>query len=209
MKILRILIDDKLPYLFTILLAIVAYQIDHFINYNLETPIIQYDYSTLSKKDSANLSVEHLQVKITNLNKKISFKNLIFNIKYSSKVNCKPCYVGEADLIPVSPAPILSDSCAYNIESKMVGYKIPQLQPGGTYLATLVVKHNPAVTENPLIYLNSSDSVWLTSSNAETFIINNQVLINIILIMLSFTAIIVYAILVNKYQFDPIVNEKN
>ena len=196
----RILIADKLPYLFTILIAITAYQLDHIISNVSETPIIEYGFSILNSKDSAGFKVDSIKVTIRNLNKKTAFKNLEFDIKYRSGRRSKPTEVYDADLIPISPAPILPDSDAYSWRSQYNHYKIPQLQPDGEYWAILKIRDKKELNNMPMIYLSSSDNVWLTESNMETFVIRNQIWINIVLIALSFFMMILYANHMNNAQ---------
>ena len=203
MKILRVLIDDKLPYLFTILIAIIAYQIDHLINSTIDTPIIEYKFNKLGSIDSGQYSIDNLQIQLTNLNKKRAFKNLAFYIKYKTKDDTtytSDNAIYDPELIAVAPAPFLPDSCAKSWHAKFNRYQIPFLQPGGSYLVKMTVKHKITEDEFPNIRLTTSETVWLKGSDTQTFIIKNQILINICIILISLLLIVGYAALVNKYQ---------
>jgi len=199
-NIARILIADKLPYLFTILIGLIAYQVDHFINNLSETPLVNYGFQKIDSKDSAGFKVDSIQVLIANLSKKRCFKNLDFDIKYRYSGTLKTPDVYAAELIAIAPSMILPDSNARNSGYKLNNYKIPQLQPNGQYYAILKLRYKGEFEEMPSVYLNSKDNILLTNANSDTFIIKNQVWINLILIILSLVGIILYA---TYYTPDP------
>jgi hypothetical protein len=193
LRISRVLIADKVPYLFTILIGVTAYQLDHFINSVSETPIIKYEFETLGSKDSAGFHVNNIKLVIKNLNKKIVFKNLEFTVRYSNLKIKNPSEIYNAELIPVHPAPMLPDSDAISWRSKFNQYRIPLLQPGGQYWAMLSIRDKNPINEMPFISLNSTDNIWLTDWNAQTLLIEYQIGISISLIAISFIVLILYA----------------
>jgi len=199
-KMLRILIADKLPYLFTILLAITAYQLDHFLNSILDAPIVVYDFSKIKSTDSANFQIDSLQMEIKNLNKKLSFKNLQIDVKYLSNDQNLQFDVYRPQIIPIAPSPMLPDTMAYPWRQRFNRYEIPKLQPGGMYLATMLVKHPKSFQAFPSVYLNTDDNIMFIHPSIETFVINYQIEINIVLVVILFSGILYYAFLVSKYQ---------
>lgn len=207
-KICNILIADKLPYLFTLLIALIAYQSDHFINSLSHTPIIKYDFNVINQKDSAGVKTDSVILLLKNLSSTISFKNLNVDLKYRSENQFKNIKISDPDLIPISPSPILPDSNFYNIRNTINCYKIPQLQPNAAYQASFKIKHNRPLSEMPSIYLNTTDNVWLTQSNFQTWILEYQVPVNIILIIFFIALTIIYANFCSKNPLPIDTNAK-
>lgn len=197
---MKILFTDKVPYLLAALIAVVVYQLNNIVKYVLETPAITYEYKVLETRDSANVSIDNLELRLLNINRKICFKNLVIDLKYSSLLHDEFEKIYDPQLIPIAPAPMIPDTMIESRHYKINRYRIPQLQPGGQYALMLTVRHKKEITDYPKVYLSSSENVWLVGPGIEVTLVKNQLLINGILLVIFAILIILYAIYLFKNQ---------
>lgn len=197
---MKILLIDKVPYFLTFLFAIVTFQLNQIVSYVINTPVITYQYKILSNRDSANVRIEDLELHLENLNRKTIFKNLVFDLKYNTIFKDEAQKIYNPELIPVAPAALLPDSLVKTWQMKINRYRIPVLNPGGEYYLRLSVEHDNKIDHFPNVYLSTSDAIWLTESNLETYIVKYQLQINLILLGILFAVTSIYILYIAKSQ---------
>jgi hypothetical protein len=190
----KFLVDDKLPYFFTVLIGLFAYQINHLVAYVTEAPTVAYNFEVTNKEDYGNIVIEDVELKIENINRKLSFSNLVLDVKYSSKIADTPKQVYEPQLVAIAPSTALPDSVVSSRHQLINRYEISNLQPGGIYVAKLKIRHNKTIVELPKVYLNSTNTILLTENNLEVKLVKNQFLINSMLLFIWLCLIIFYFI---------------
>jgi hypothetical protein len=194
--------DDKAPFLFTLLIGLATFQLNNMVSYVADTPMVAYRFKSTSKADTGDVTTEQLEMRIENINRKISFNNLIFDLKYRAAIQDTPAQVYDPELIAVAPSKILPDTVVDSRHQLINRYQIANLQPGALYLAKLKVRHNKNINELPKVYLNCSNTVFLTKDNLETWVVRNQFFINFIFLCL-------WIVLIGIYTIKMLLNNKH
>lgn len=193
-----ILFKDKLPYLLTILIGLAAYQINNVIELYVDAPTLAYDFTTISENLTEEGREKVLECQITNLSKQEALRDITINAVYKTDLP-DPKQVMEPEIIPIAPSTNLPDTMAISAFGLINEYNIPVIHPGTSYILKMKVLENKDIEELPEIYLKSSQSIKLTDRNLEVWLITNQVLVNVILLVIWLAFIVIYFfILSNK-----------
>lgn len=186
-----ILFKDKLPYLLTILIGLAAYQINNVIELYVNAPTLAYNFSTISENVKEEGVEKVLECQITNLSKEEALRDITINMVYKTDLP-DPKQVMEPEIIPIAPSTNLPDTMAISAFGLINEYNIPVIHPGTSYILKMKVLENKEIEELPEIYLKSSQSIKLTDRNLEVWLITNQVLINVILLVIWLAFIVIY-----------------
>ncbi len=201
---MNIFLKEKLPYLLTILIGLAAYQINNIISIHTDSPIINYSFKEVSSKLDNGVIHKEWECTLVNYNRKKAVKDLNLQIAYKSDLP-NPKKIDRPNIIPIAPSAILPDtltSFAYGLINE---YKIPIIHPHAKYILTFETKTNPAIKELPKIYLNTNESIRLIENNLEVFLIKNQILLNVILLLFWLFFAIYYLFYLTKSK--PYKNE--
>jgi hypothetical protein len=188
-----ILFSDKIPYLLTVLIGLAAYQLNNLIQLQADSPILTYNFKVVSQKPAENGIEKQLECELQNLSRKSALRELNFHIAYRTSLP-SPKKVMNPEIVPVAPSAILPDSLARSSFDLINEYRIPVIQPNASYVLKLTVQQNPDIKEHPKLYLESSDNVRLEGPNFEVFLLKNQAVINLILLLLWLFFILAYVI---------------
>ncbi|WP_259016604.1 hypothetical protein [Emticicia fluvialis] len=188
----KFLLDDNVPYLFTILIGLAAYQLNNVVTIQIESPILAFSFKTIEENKVNSTIVERaIECEIENINYKKAFRSLEIVIAFRTILQ-EPHKVYNPTIVPISPSMIISGTNSINIDEDRNKYIIPVLQPNAKYILKLTTKQNISIKEYPKLYINSSDDVRLIETDLLVVLIKNQILINIILFVIWFILIIIY-----------------
>jgi hypothetical protein len=201
-----ILFKDKLPYLLTILIGLAAYQINNVIQLYTDAPTLAYKFETISEQVSDTVTEKMLECTLTNFGKQEALRDITIHISYKTDLP-DPKNVMEPIIFSVAPATIIPDTMVSAAYGYINEYKIPVIHPNTSYVLGLKSVTNSEIMEFPKLYFSSSQSIKLTEHNLEIFLINNQVMINIILLGIWIVFIIIYFFMLSSKK--NLRDEKN
>lgn len=75
----RLLTLRNFPYLLTIIIAIIGFQINYLIKMTVETPVVEYELEKISEKTMKGQTIRKLECKLTNITNNFSFENIVLN----------------------------------------------------------------------------------------------------------------------------------
>lgn len=208
----------ELPYLFTILFAVLGYTVKELSEEMLETTFIEYEFDKGQTKRGKFVSYS-----IYNISRKDSYKNLAFTLKRHRDDTLGSFILGVMNAKkPVfeQSETILNLKDAFAIGESYAHFKIPHLIPGSTY--ELKVYYNGKFNYRPellfhirnMLKINSEydfskPPVYLKKAGISTWLAKNKIGIYILLILLWIILIIIYAKFMSKSNDDsstPAVN---
>lgn len=200
---MNIFLKDDLPYLLTVLIGLAAYQINNIISIHTDSPIIAYHFDVVAQRTVDGNIQRELECTLVNYSRKHAIKDIGLSISYKSNLP-NPKKVKNPAIIPVAPSAILPDTMTSSAYGLINEYRIPIIHPYAKYILTLETTTNPKIEELPKLYLNSQESIRLVPSNAEVFLIRNQIGINVtlLLIWLSFALFYLFYLSGLKHNKD-------
>lgn len=188
---MNILLKENLPYLFTILIGLAAYQINNLISINTDSPILSYKFHKVNVKNVEGNIESELECHLINYSRKSALKDIQIHASYKSSLP-NPKKVDNPNIIAVAPSTILADTMTNAAFGLINEYRIPIIHPYSEYILTMNTTTNPIITEYPKLYLNSNQSIRLVNDNFEIFLIRNQIALNIGLLFLWVIFTLVY-----------------
>ena len=189
---LKILLSEKLPYFFTALMALASYQLNTIVGLEVNAPTLVYHIKTINEKESGNITEKVLECEIKNINLTKSFRDLTIHIQFRNDVSDslpRPALVLEPSIVPISPSTIVIDTMITCIDGIINEYKISSIQPNSSYILKLKTKENNKINEYPKLYLYSDNDVRLIKRGMETFLVEHQILLNIVIFTLCVAGI--------------------
>jgi hypothetical protein len=181
----KLLDFNEVPYFFSILLGLIAYQLNSITSIQFNAPTISYSFDIEdSKYISDKFVVETINCSLQNITNDKVIRNLNISIAYGTDLDSSN-RVYNPEIISIAPSQILPDSLFENIANgELNNYTLPEIQPNSEYILKFTAKHNKTVNEFPKLYFCSSDSVRLKEFGWELFLVKHQIAINIILLLL-------------------------
>ncbi len=194
----QLLIGDKIPYFLSVLMALMAFQINNIIKIQLDAPTISYRYKVINHQQIAkDVIKQDLECELENIGNTKAFRDIVLEITFSSKLDT-PKYILKPKIVAVAPSTIVLDTLWDNIEEKLNVYNIPVIQPNAKYILKLSTLQNINIDEYPKLYFTSKDDVRLKEYGFEIFLAKNQILINWILLFTWIICIITYLYFLQK-----------
>jgi hypothetical protein len=187
-------LNDKLPWFFSLILAVIGWTITHIVDRVNETPALEYK---ISNEISSNFN--NVEIEITNITRSTAFQNIIIVLQDVGDIRNYCGYEAKKideefcpKITPVQPAEDGKE--APSVDERSVSFNIPRIMPGSVYR----IKSPYVKTETPKIRISSNIStIKMTSRNIETVFAKNE--IDILLILLSSWIIILSLILNRRY----------
>lgn len=174
----------EVPYFFTLLLGLVAYQFNNIVSIQFAAPTLSYRFNVLnSKKVSATIVHDTLECELENITNDKVFRNINIIIAFRTELST-PHKVYNPEIIPISPSTIVLDTLCENIaDGEENDYTIPEIQPNARYILKLTTQHNQNIDEFPKLYFRSSDTVRLKVYDWELWFVKYQVYVNLFLLI--------------------------
>lgn len=196
---MNLFLRKDLPYFLTILIGLAAYQINNVIALYTDTPVLAYEFETISSSTTKEGVTSELECRLVNYNRKEAIRDINITMSYKSSLP-SPKKVEQPDIIPVAPSAILPDSARSSAFGLINEYKIPILHPFAEYVLKLETTAHPDIKEHPKLYLKSSESIRLVESNFEIFLVKNQVLLNALLLFIWVSFALVYMLYLSNLK---------
>ncbi|MEQ9288492.1 MAG: hypothetical protein RIG77_16350 [Cyclobacteriaceae bacterium] len=194
----------ELPYLFTILFAVLGYTVKEFSSEILATTFIEYEYA--SGQDSHGRFVSYY---ITNTSKKDSYKDLAFTIraggditfKKGVRVSKRPTFHQFGSVLDVE------DHQQFGVD--YANFEINHLIPGSTYELRVYYEGKLPKTPDLLFHVDrmiekkenydfSKPPVYLREAGLATYSAKNKIEIYLFLIIIWTLLIIIYGKVLSK-----------
>jgi hypothetical protein len=176
--------EKELPFLFTIIIALIGYHLNFLIENQLSSPIITYHFKKIEKKEQEGRRIKQLECRIRNISPNRSYDSLSIKIAFKTEDEGDNL-IRNAGIIPYSPADIVPSMNTENTLDLMNEYFIPKFQPGTMYVLAMETDQeiSPGIPKYPSIYLSSKGTVKIISAyNILAIIARNQVTINLLFI---------------------------
>ena len=212
-----VLTNDKMPVLFTIIIGLIAFQINKIYDTLLLSPILEYNFR-ITEDHSNNIEKSYkIKGEIFNITRNHVFRDLSFDIRYvntDTSMQNIDFNIEHPDIIPVAPTylNILADSVTFSDGSRYekinlwrntsIRLNISELQPHMRFFLEFDVSYNSAKKRLlPVIYFDGKireDIILLKERSIETFIVKNQIFINVILIFIWITIMPLFFVFSNS-----------
>jgi len=198
---MNLLVKDNLPYLLTVLIGLVAYQINSIITIYTDAPILAYRFTELSSQKEGRNNKGSLKCELINYNRKRAIENIHLLVQYRTSLP-NPKKVTSPEIVAIAPSFILPDSMRRNAFNLANQYKIPIIHPHAKYILKLETIANPSIKEYPKIYLDSKKSIRLVSErgNFRVFLIKNELVVNLLLLISWMLFIVFYTRYLSKQK---------
>ena len=197
---MNILFRVELPFFFTILISLVAYQANNIATILTDSPILAYSYKVISEQNKNGYILRELECNLVNLNRNEAYRSLELLISYKSSLP-DPKEVSNPKIIPIAPSSMLiPHKETHSVDNLTNVYHLPVIQPRGEYILFLSTITHSSIKEFPKIYLESNESIRLIHNNLEVFLVKNQILINIWLLIFWVFVIILYLIILQRHK---------
>lgn len=190
----KLLLSKEIPYLLTILLILLGFQLNLLIEDSKSTPLIEYKYTIKDEIKNGNSVKKIISCRIRNLSSEESFKNLSFVFLHDIASGGK---LFDPGYIVVSPSSIqgIKVDQAQNLT---VNHIIGHLQPDQEYELLFTSILDKKKTVYPKIFLDTNETVRLIESSPFTFLIKNYFELNILVCIFWIILIIAYVLFFNK-----------
>ncbi len=176
----NILKRTEMPFVVTMIIGLIAYQFQFFIERSLDTRMLEYSMS--SKRIKTNKELEEKQmsycVAITNISDKLAIDDLklLLDFSLTAKMN-QSARLLNPELETRSPAqPPSSEPEAGTVSGAT--YTFDVIHPGTKYVLRFETKQAKNSWDKPKIYISSNQPVRLVKSSPVTFFLKYQVVIN-------------------------------
>ena len=128
--ILGLLTRKNYPYLLTIIIAIIGFQINYLIKITIETPIVEYELKQISEKNKSGEKIKYYECEFTNITHNYSFKNIALNFLFKKDSNAE---IFDPDFKIIPPSALLNVEKT-SLNNLIIQYKIDHMQPGFKYV---------------------------------------------------------------------------
>lgn len=192
----RLFTLEHFPYLFTIVISVIAFQFNYLIKSTLETPTVEYDLKQISEEtdDTNKVTVRKYACEIVNISKNTSFENVILNILFKEDIVAE---ILNPDFEAVPPSALLNVD-KESLNNLIIQYKIARLQPWFKYIFTFTTKMNKGEHFLPDLYFQSKDTITIKKRSLLTWLVKNQSFVNIIIILTLVAVMIPYLVLISR-----------
>lgn len=191
----KLILKDSFPFLFTLILGIIAYQYNFLISTINSSPTIEYYFNVRSSQNIENYVEEEMECYITNISNSKSFKKLSFGIAVNNNSNE---LVFDPFIVAVTPSPPLDDSNWKTISKRANIYTIPNLQPGLSYILRFKSRSSENEDEPYKIFLETDDTVKLVKKSFTTIMVKNQLLLNLVISLILLIVLFFYSFYLTK-----------
>ncbi len=179
------------PYVFTVLLAALSFQLNYIIKDLTEAPVLEYTQhnSLIRKIPGGNLY--ELEYELTNISKGTRFDSLIFSFSYSAGIN------RNIRIWPVATVVQRSDGSTYDGNSPKTSrygadFLFKNFQPDFGYRCLTRIEMDSGEFVYPAVYIYSNNQLNLQKTGFKSFLIKNQFVINCLITLLFLVMTIVY-----------------
>ncbi|MEM9299306.1 MAG: hypothetical protein AAGA64_13065 [Bacteroidota bacterium] len=204
---MKLIYSKELPFFFTVLVGLIAYQINEIAKIQTDSPLLAYQFRVLENSEKEKTDISKMECELSNLSRKESIRNIILHIAYKSDLP-NPKIVRNPDIIAIAPSSIIPDTL-YTSGYGINEYKIPVIQPNAKYSLMFETETNHQIDEYPKLYLTSDKNVRLVQTSLMTLIASNQLTVNLILLCLWVLFSILYLVFLLKNEHLDLNNEKN
>jgi hypothetical protein len=194
----NLLTRKEFPYLFTILIGIVGFQINYLIEATVSKPILKYEMRKISEEleEKEGKVLCRYQCELTNITSNRSFKNIKLDITFKEGEEAE---IKNPDTIIVPPSALKNvESVSYN--DRIIRYDITHFQPGFKYLFTFDTKMGKCLDFAPLVYFQSDDTLEIKEKSLLTWLIEKQFLVNLLLVLIFIGLLFTYLIMISKKE---------
>jgi hypothetical protein len=185
----------ELPFVLTLLLGLLGYQINQVTDSILNSPSVEYSLTEVNKLQLGDTIYKDYECLINNITIGKSFKDLTINFICPIKTSLE---LYDPQIIPVPPSSRSNEEPA-PFDKTILVYNIKILQPGDKY--ELLFKSTSNFKDQnilPSIFLTSSDTVQILKASFATWVVKNYFLINLILVGSWIFLIAIYIIKLNR-----------
>jgi hypothetical protein len=218
-KINSLLFASGLPYLLTLLWGAFFYFSNTLINNETNEPLIKYHlseipsfaadevlYTNRIKEDEleryeGQLQKRRMRLSVVNLSKSVLVDKLdiVIRFRYEMSRYSPQRFFGQ-EIIAISPAGIDSTGNYINDESmtfeegslRQSVFNINNFQPGNTYNLEFYTIYHKDIKESPVPYVYSSTAIKFVKADFRTWLVEHQLVINIVLLVSLFVAALIY-----------------
>lgn len=195
----------QFPYLFTILVALIGWTVNHISNNILSSKVLEYDMSFSNKvsgidkyKRYNNLDLQLMKCKLTNLSNDHLFENIHLSFVIDNNNEYDKMYF--STLVAIKPL-FYKETEPDTIDGKITHFDIEALHPRSSAIISIYYKSS----KQPCILLevhqkakrNVDKPILLLEANYETRILKNENTIFFVLLIIWFILISLYF-----YQFS-------
>jgi hypothetical protein len=185
---------ENFPYLLTIIIAIIGFQLNYLIHTTVESPIVEYELKKVHEKSEAGQAISNYECEITNITNTTSFKNIEIHFLFPEGTNA-------AILDPSFQ--VIPPSSLYNVgmntlNDRIVEFTIDRLQPGFKYLLTFTTKMKEGENHLPNIYLQSANAIKIKPKSLLTTLVEHQSFVNSIILAMLIILVVLYIPIILK-----------
>jgi hypothetical protein len=195
----RSLTTQSVPYLFSLLTAMVLYFVNQVTDHYLRTPIVYYSWKTkeIAVEERGTRGV--LELELINLSDAHHLDQLLIDFKYRTRNWLEPGRITYKQAVNFSPAPLIhSDSFTLSRDSLTASLVLTNFQPKNKYHFII---HTLTATEDdsyPMLYVRCNDTVYMTESGSIKFLLLNRLSINLAMLGLLLMTLVVYWMVIIK-----------
>lgn len=190
----RLLTRKNFPYLLTIIIAIIGFQINYLIKITIETPIVAYELKEISEKTVKGETIKNYECELKNITNNSSFKNIALNFLFKQDIDAE---ILNPDFEAIPPSALLNVD-PKSLNNLIVQYKIDHLQPGFKYVFTFTTKMKEGESFSPNLYLQSDDTIAIKKKSFSTWLVENQSLANLIILSTLLALLFIYLVIISK-----------
>ena len=175
----NILKTEKFPYLLVMLFAVLAYGLTHITDRLTSLPLIKYDINRSTEK-----GIYVLEYVVTNITKDKEYEELDFLI--APEEESDTISMGICRILP--PIKINSTKDIFNWDKRTVSFHLEKFQPNCTFLIKIKKHHSV----EPPLRITSKSTIYLSKSSYQTYVLEHEIPILIVLILCCIGLIILY-----------------
>jgi len=184
----------EVPYLLTLLVALLVYFLNDIVGSYKKSPALIYNIKTVESKTVDGQTEEHLECTLRNAGCCEMLKEVYINMQYPTDLQVQKdgifAYLHDPEIIPVAPASNLQDSTGNNFGWANV-YFLKTIQPNSEYILKARSVHHATITQKPKLYITSPEPIRLIGGH-EAWLVNNAMNIQWILVGVLFIILLIY-----------------
>ena len=185
----RILFSQKeFPYLLTMLFVMLGWTMNRIIDSITEAPTLEYKV-ILKEEEGSYICVYSLQ----NISNNRRFSNIIFDIE--QKAHDAKDSILATTIVSYPPASTRGIEREY--EPDFAKFIINEFQPDWRYDLKLKLNHEPDLL---ISFTSEQDDILLKKASLSTFIVKNEMVISVCLILLWIILIFMYLLYLDKNE---------
>jgi len=169
---------DKPPYLLTLLISLIGFQINYITKSLTETPLVEYKFDR-SEQSMTDTSFTYLmKCNIANLSSDKLFKKVKISVAYPSSQS-QSYYFTSPDITIIHPSSLTGPK--YVLSDNIVSFFLENVQPQFKYILTAKIVSKKRIETNPFLYVDCEEPMIVKEGGIETFLVENKLAINIAL----------------------------